>query len=104
MVDDRGRKAGGFSADIFRRFTKDRFTSLPRGDLAAAIYRTVEGRVETSFNNGIAAIKERATDLLISFAHGLPRSFDLVIGADGLHSTVRDLAFGPKSQFEKQLG
>jgi 2-polyprenyl-6-methoxyphenol hydroxylase-like FAD-dependent oxidoreductase len=104
IVDERGRKAGGFSTDVFRRIVGDRFTSLPRGDLATAIYRTIEGRVETIFGNSITAVEERATDVLASFEHGAKRDFHLVIGADGLHSTVRALAFGPESQFEKQLG
>jgi 2-polyprenyl-6-methoxyphenol hydroxylase-like FAD-dependent oxidoreductase len=104
IVDDRGRTAGGFSADIFRRFTNDRFTSLPRGDLAAAIYRTIEGRVAAIFDDTISAIEQRENDVLVSFAHAAPRVFDLVIGADGLHSIVRDLVFGPESQFERQLG
>ena len=40
---------------------KDRFTSVPRGDLAAAIYRTIENRVETLFDNSISAIDKRAS-------------------------------------------
>ncbi len=104
IVDDRGRKVGGFSADVFRRMTQDRFTSLPRGDLAAVVYRTIEGRVEAVFGNSISAIEERTAGVLVSFEHGPPREFDLVIGADGLHSAVRALAFGPQSRFEKQLG
>jgi 2-polyprenyl-6-methoxyphenol hydroxylase-like FAD-dependent oxidoreductase len=84
--------------------TGDRFTSLPRGDLAAAIYGTIEGRVEAIFGSSITAIEERATDVLVSFEHGGRRAFDLVIGADGLHSTVRELAFGPERRFEKPLG
>ncbi|HEY7119547.1 MAG TPA: FAD-dependent monooxygenase, partial [Tepidisphaeraceae bacterium] len=52
----------------------------------------------------ISAIDEHATGVLVSFQRGAPRNFDLVIGADGLHSTVRDLVFGPERQFEKQLG
>lgn len=104
LVDDRGRKVGGFSAAVFRRLARDRFTSLPRGDLASAIYRAIEGRVETIFGNGISAIEERASDILVSLEHGPPRDFDLVIGADGLHSAVRGLAFGPEEQFEKRLG
>jgi 2-polyprenyl-6-methoxyphenol hydroxylase-like FAD-dependent oxidoreductase len=104
MVDDRGRKVGGFSTDVFRRMAGDRLTSLPRGDLAAAIYRSIEGRVETLFDNSITAIEERGAGVLASFRHGAAREFDLVIGADGLHSVVRDLVFGPESQFERQLG
>lgn len=38
------------------------------------------------------------------FRHAPPRRFDLVIGADGLHSGVRAAAFGPEEQFVKPLG
>ena len=48
LVDKRGRNVGGFSTDVFRRITNGRFTSLPRGDLAGIIYRTIENHVETS--------------------------------------------------------
>ena len=104
IVDERGRKVGGFSTNTIRRRMKDRFTTVPRGDLASAIFRTIEKRIETLFDNSISAIDERATGVLVSFEHGTPREFDLVVGADGLHSTVRSLVFGPERQFEKQLG
>jgi 2-polyprenyl-6-methoxyphenol hydroxylase-like FAD-dependent oxidoreductase len=77
---------------------------LPRGDLALTIYRTIENRVETIFGDGISAINEHSTGVSVSFDHGAVRDFDSVIGADGLHSAVRDLVFGPEHRFEKQLG
>ena len=40
----------------------------------------------------------------VSFDHAAPREVDLVIGADGLHSRVRQLAFGPEARFEVSLG
>lgn len=40
----------------------------------------------------------------VSFHRAAPRRFDLVIGADGLHSTVRRLAFGPESGFVRHVG
>ncbi len=104
IVDDCGRKVGGFSTEPLRRLIKDRYTSLPRGDLAATIYRTIEGRVETLFGDSMAAVEQHEAGVRVSFQRGAARDFDLVIGADGLHSTVRDLVFGPESQFEKRLG
>ena len=104
IVDDRGRRRGGFSTDVFQRISNGRFTSLPRGDLAAAIFRTIEDRVETIFNNSITQLVEHESGLRATLNHRAAREFDLVVGADGLHSGVRGAAFGPESQFEKRLG
>jgi 2-polyprenyl-6-methoxyphenol hydroxylase-like FAD-dependent oxidoreductase len=90
--------------DAFRRAAGDRFTSLPRGDLAAAIYATIANDVETIFDDGITAINEHPDGVSVSFAQAKTRDFDLVIGADGLHSTVRQLTFGPESDVEHYLG
>jgi len=103
-VDARGRRVSGFSTDILLQGMQDRFTTVPRGDLAAAVFRTIENRVETLFANSISAIDEHESGVRVSFEHGPAREFDLVIGADGLHSVVRELVFGPECQFEKQLG
>ncbi|MFI4999889.1 MAG: FAD-binding domain [Reyranellales bacterium] len=104
FVDGRGRRAGGFSTGAIRRMMGDQFTSLPRGDLAAEVYRTVDGQVETIFGDSVAAVDEHDGGVLVAFASGAARDFDLVIGADGLHSTVRNLAFGPEPTFERELG
>ncbi|MGN6765622.1 MAG: FAD-binding domain [Rhizobiaceae bacterium] len=104
FVDAHGQKSGGFSTEVFWRMTGDRFTSLQRSDLAATIYSTVEGKVETIFDDGIAAIEDRADHVHVGFDRASPRDFDLVIGADGLHSRVRSLAFGPEKEAERFLG
>ena len=104
LVDTAGRTTGGFRADVFGEMVDGRFTSLPRGDLAAAIYRTIEGRVEPLFGDSIAGLEEHDTGIPVSFEDGPAREFDLVIGADGLHSKIRELTFGPEHQFERQLG
>ena len=90
--------------DAFRRAAGGRFTSLPRGDLAAAIYATIADDVETIFGDGITAINEHPDGVSVSFAQAKTRDFDLVIGADGLHSNVRRLTFGPESDVEHYLG
>jgi 2-polyprenyl-6-methoxyphenol hydroxylase-like FAD-dependent oxidoreductase len=104
FVDRHGRKRGGFAVDVFGRMTHGRFTSLPRSDLAATIYRTIDGKVETVFGDSISRIEDESDWVRVGFDHAAPREVDLVIGADGLHSRVRELAFGPKASFEVTLG
>ncbi|MGW7551288.1 FAD-dependent monooxygenase [Streptomyces rimosus] len=60
--------------------------------------------VEYVFGDSIASLTEMADGVHVTFERGAPRTFDLVIGADGLHSTVRRLAFGPEEEFVSHLG
>lgn len=104
LVDGHGRKRGGFSADVFGRMTNGRFTSLRRSDLSNTISRALDGRVETIFGDSISGISEKRDFVRVTFDRSDPRDVDLVIGADGLHSRVRQLAFGPQAEFEVFLG
>lgn len=104
FVDAEGRRVGGFGAEVFRTLTGGRYASLPRSDLARLIYRKIEGRCETIFGDGIVAIEQGGDGVRVRFEHAAPRQFDLVIGADGLHSAVRRLAFGSQDRFERYLG
>jgi 2-polyprenyl-6-methoxyphenol hydroxylase-like FAD-dependent oxidoreductase len=104
FVDQRGRRNGGFFTDVIRRMVNDRFTSVRRSDLSAEIYGALNGAVETRFDETIEAIEEHADCTRVHFRSAAPRDVDLVIGADGLHSGVRRIAFGPQSAFEVPLG
>ncbi|QIK11554.1 FAD-dependent oxidoreductase [Streptomyces sp. ID38640] len=59
---------------------------------------------EYVFGDSLISLTETADGVHATFERGAPRTFDLVIGADGLHSTVRRLAFGPEEQFVSHLG
>ena len=104
IVNAAGKRIAGFSVDVFRRLTDNRYVSLARGDLAAILFRAVEGRVETIFGDSITSIDRSDDRVHVAFEHGVPRDFDAVVGADGLHSRVREVAFGPERQYEKFLG
>ncbi len=104
IVDRSGKRIAGFPAEAFARIAQGRYISLPRGDLAASLFGAIEGRVETIFNDSIDRIEQNAQGVQVTFETGKTRDFDLVAGADGLHSRVRELVFGPQSQFEKYLG
>ncbi|MGW4099124.1 FAD-binding domain [Mycobacterium sp. NPDC004974] len=99
-----GTTRAALRVDVFRRIIGNDFISLPRGDLAAAIYRTIEGRVPTVFGDSITGIDQHPGGVRVTFENGPADDFDLVIGADGLHSNVRSLVFGPEERFERYLG
>jgi 2-polyprenyl-6-methoxyphenol hydroxylase-like FAD-dependent oxidoreductase len=103
-VGSGGEVKADVDVNVFRRMIGDDFTSLPRGDLAAAIYATIEDKVETIFGDSIATVDDHGDGVRLTFEKTAPRDFDLVIGADGLHSNVRRLVFGPEQDFEHYLG
>jgi 2-polyprenyl-6-methoxyphenol hydroxylase-like FAD-dependent oxidoreductase len=82
----------------------DRAVEIPRDELTRLLYQTTSSDVEYVFGDSITALKEDADGVNVTFRHAAPRRFDLVIGADGLHSTVRRLAFGEESRFRRYLG
>ncbi len=104
QVDREGKRVSGFKLDVFERLTGGRFTSLPRSALGAAIYQALDGEVETIFNDSVVALEEVDHRVRVSFERSAARDVDLVVGADGLHSEVRRLAFGEHSGFERYLG
>ena len=104
FVNERGRTRSGFDAEILRRALGNRFFSLPRGDLAEAIFHTIADEIETIFGDSITDIREDSTGVDVQFEHCHARRFDLVAGCDGLHSAVRELVWGPEKNFVKYLG
>ena len=104
IVDDRGERITGFGTKVFRELTGGRYVTLARSDLSRLLFERVQGRTEVIFDDEIVGLEEQADCVQVQFEHAGARRFDLVIGADGLHSAVRRLAFGPQQQFEKHLG
>ncbi|MFC4330295.1 FAD-dependent monooxygenase [Streptomyces andamanensis] len=69
-----------------------------RGELAQIMYERTRDRAEYVFGDSIAALTETADGVEAAFEQGPPRRFDLVVGADGLHSRTRRLVFGDESR------
>lgn len=104
IVDRDGNRVAGFPVDAFARMTQGRYVSLARGDLAGSIFHKLDGNVETIFGESVARITQTERAVQVIFESGITREFDLVVGADGLHSRVRELVFGEENQFENFLG
>ncbi|NMD57295.1 MULTISPECIES: FAD-dependent monooxygenase [Tsukamurella] len=84
----------GFIADI----------EILRGDLSQVLHDATRDRVGYVFGDRIAALTQDADGVDVTFADGPTRRFDLVVGADGLHSSLRALAFGPPERYLRHLG
>ncbi|GIG62679.1 FAD-dependent oxidoreductase [Longispora fulva] len=72
---------------------------LMRGDLVDLLHRAGGSGIEYIFGDAVRDLAQDDSGVTVSFEHAPDRRFDLVIGADGLHSTVRALAFGPHREF-----
>ncbi|MFD6068357.1 MULTISPECIES: FAD-dependent monooxygenase [Amycolatopsis] len=77
---------------------------IRRGDLTRILHERTERDCEYVFGDSIASLTETADGVDVTFERGAPRRFDLVFGADGIHSTVRRLAFGPEAGYVEHLG
>ncbi|GAA3586491.1 FAD-dependent monooxygenase [Amycolatopsis ultiminotia] len=75
-----------------------------RGDLARVLYDRTKDHTEYLFGDRVSTLTETTDGVEVTFRHGAPRRFDLVVGADGVHSGVRAAAFGPESRFRTELG
>lgn len=75
-----------------------------RGDLSRVLYDDTRDGVEYVFGDRIAELTQDADGVDVAFAGGDRRRFDLVVGADGLHSALRAMVFGPRERFVRHLG
>ncbi|WP_459549717.1 FAD-dependent monooxygenase [Nocardia sp. X0981] len=99
FLDENGRERARLSGD----FTGGDIEIL-RGDLAEILYARTAARSTYLFGNSIGALHDTGNGIEAEFEHGPADRFDLVVGADGIHSRVRRLVFGPERQFVRHRG
>jgi 2-polyprenyl-6-methoxyphenol hydroxylase-like FAD-dependent oxidoreductase len=104
FVDENNKQKGGMNYRKLKQMMNGRALTLLRSDLSRVIYNHLDKDVEIIFGDNIRKIEQNDEGVVVTFDSGEIRLFDLVIGADGLHSNVRNLVFGDEVQFEKYYG
>jgi len=75
-----------------------------RDDLCKVLFEAVGNSAQYIFNDSILTLDQDEAGVNVTFSNAPPQRFELVIGADGIRSNVRKIAFGPDSEFIRYLG
>ena len=92
-VDGRGRWTARMPSDLFGGEGMVAEIEIMRGNLTRILYDASRDDTEYLFDDRITGLAEDGDGVKVTFASGTVRRFDIVVGADGLHSAVRRLAF-----------
>lgn len=95
-VDRHGRRIGWAPMQLGHGI------EIPRSDLAAILADAGRAAAEYRYGDTVTSLHQGGAGVEVTFEQADPQEFDLVIGADGLHSRVRELAFG--TGFIEHLG
>jgi len=103
VVDANDQTLATFSINSLSEYLGD--IEIHRGDLVKIMYEIIPKKeVNIVFGDSISALVQHDDRVDVSFEKGRPQSYDFVFGADGTHSIVRKLVFGPEADFKKFLG
>ena len=102
VVDGRGRRFGHMPRGFGVIDPGD--VEILRGDLSRVLYEATRADVRYRFGDSITSLRQSEHHVSVDFQGGERETYDLVIGADGVHSRTRELAFGSESDFAQGLG
>lgn len=101
FVDHRDRERARMPLAAMERMVGSEDLEIKRGDLAELLFDATKNDVNYIFGETIKTFTHDERGVDVTFAKGPPQRFDLVIGADGLHSSVRRAVFGAEEAFLK---
>ncbi|GAA1033888.1 MULTISPECIES: FAD-dependent monooxygenase [Amycolatopsis] len=104
LLDAQGKRRSDIQFGRFARTVGGRLLSVLRPDLEQALRATLPAEVELRYDSGVVAVEDDGDRVVATRSDGSVLEADLLVGADGIHSTVRRLVFGEESQFLRYLG
>jgi 2-polyprenyl-6-methoxyphenol hydroxylase-like FAD-dependent oxidoreductase len=103
-VNRRGKQVATLEIGVMRSIMRGKYLALMHGTLEETLHETIAGQVEVRFGRVISHVVSGSDAVEVTLNDETTESFDLLIGADGLHSLTRSLLFGPEEQFARFLG
>ena len=103
-VNKTGKLIAKLDSEVLRTITDGKYLGLMHWTLEEALYEAIADQVEVRFGRSLTHVVPGPDAVAVNFNDGTTESFDLLIGADGVHSTTRALVFGPEEQFRRYLG
>ncbi|MFI5855271.1 FAD-dependent monooxygenase [Streptomyces parvulus] len=104
FLDGDGGEVASISPHSVAGSAAGRDLEVRRGDLTDALYAAVRDDVEFLFDDSVDTLDQGAHGVDVTFRAGGGRTYDVVVGADGMHSRTRELVFGPEERFRRYLG
>lgn len=101
FVDEHGRRRAGVRP---RQFANGPLLNLMRPDLERVLREHLPPEVDLRFGTGPTAVTDHNDGVRVTLADGTRLDADMLVGADGIHSTVRHLVFGREAEFLRYLG
>jgi 2-polyprenyl-6-methoxyphenol hydroxylase-like FAD-dependent oxidoreductase len=101
---ERGRQVAVIRPETLTGGVAGRDIEIPRGALATALVAALPPSVKFAFNDTISTLSDTGDKVSVTFASGGAHEYDLVLAADGLHSSTRALVFGPEGPFHHYIG
>jgi 2-polyprenyl-6-methoxyphenol hydroxylase-like FAD-dependent oxidoreductase len=104
FIDTSGRQRAKLGFEQFIRGTGDQMMSIMRPDIELALRDSLPDAVEIRYATTLTDIDNGTDRVRITLSSGRMLDADLLVGADGIHSAVRNLVFGPEQNFLRYLG
>jgi 2-polyprenyl-6-methoxyphenol hydroxylase-like FAD-dependent oxidoreductase len=104
LLESSGRRVARVDIAALRSSVAPKDIEIARGDLARILYEASANDADYIFDDSVKALTQIDVGVEVTFERARPRQFNIVIGADGLHSTVRRLAFGAEAEFVRHAG
>ncbi|MEV7553269.1 FAD-dependent monooxygenase [Amycolatopsis sp. NPDC089917] len=104
LLDDHGRRRAAIDYVQFGKSLRGKLCSIMRPDLERVLRTDLPSTVDVRFGAGVTDVEDLGDRVRVTLVDGQVVEADLLVGADGIHSTVRRLVFGEEKRFLRYLG